>query len=227
MEKTVPHSIIVAKGVTKTVTTQSGNLTILSEVSLEIKPGESVAVVGISGSGKSTLLGILAGLDIPTEGEVRLDGHILNELDEDGRAAIRANRVGFVFQSFQLLPTLTALENVMLPLEINGAEAADQRAVRLLERVGLGQRTGHYPSQLSGGEQQRVAIARAFVTEPAILFADEPTGNLDANTGEHIIDLLFELNREKQTTLVMVTHDPNLAGRCDRSIRLESGQVGD
>mgnify|MGYP002713267575 CR=1 FL=1 len=168
MEKTEPHSIIVAKGVTKTVTTQSGNLTILSEVSLEIKPGESVAVIGISGSGKSTLLGILAGLDIPSEGEVLLDGHILNELDEDGRAAIRANRVGFVFQSFQLLPTLTALENVMLPLEINGAEAADQRAVRLLERGGLGQRTGHYPSQRPGREQHGGSMARALCPEPVL-----------------------------------------------------------
>jgi len=217
--------MIVARNVSKTVATQAGVLTILAKVSLEIKQGESVAVVGISGSGKSTLLGLLAGLDLPTEGEVQLAGKVLNHLDEDGRAAVRANRVGFVFQSFQLLPALTALENIMLPLELNGAEALEQRARRLLDRVGLGQRGGHYPSQLSGGEQQRVALARAFVTEPAVLFADEPTGNLDAQTGEKIIELLFELNREKRTTLVMVTHDPNLAERCDRSIRLDSGKV--
>ena len=217
--------MIVAEGLTKRVSTLAGDLTILSKVSLEIKSGESVAVVGISGSGKSTLLGLLAGLDEPSAGKVILAGQDLSLLDEDGRALLRGKYVGFIFQSFQLLPSLTALENVLLPLEIKGCDDAEIKEKNLLARVGLTERIGHYPAQLSGGEQQRVAIARAFVTEPTILFADEPTGNLDTQTGEKIIDLLFELNREKHTTLVMVTHDDHLASRCDRKVSLEVGRV--
>ncbi|MCF7982692.1 MAG: ABC transporter ATP-binding protein [Pseudomonadales bacterium] len=225
MLKFEPPIMVVAKALSKRVATQVGDLTILSEVSLEIKSGESVAVVGVSGSGKSTLLGLLAGLDEATSGKVILAGQDLSQLDEDGRAVLRGKYVGFVFQSFQLLPTLTALENVMLPLEILGVGGAEKKALSLLGRVGLIERVDHYPKQLSGGEQQRVAIARAFVTQPAILFADEPTGNLDVATGEKIIDLLFELNRESSTTLIMVTHDEHLASRCDRKISLEAGNV--
>ena len=225
MQKSIPQVMIAAKELTKTVSTQEGALTILSKVSLEIKSGESVAVVGISGSGKSTLLGLLAGLDQPSSGVVILADQDLTRLDEDGRALLRGEYVGFVFQSFQLLPTLTALENVLLPLEIRGSDNAEVKAKGLLERVGLTARSGHYPNQLSGGEQQRVAIARAFATDPAILFADEPTGNLDVNTGEKIINLLFELNRERHTTLIMVTHDEHLASRCDRKISLDAGRV--
>lgn len=225
MLKFEPPIMVVAKALSKRVATQAGDLTILSEVSLEIKSGESVAVVGVSGSGKSTLLGLLAGLDEATSGKVILAGQDLSQLDEDGRAVLRGKYVGFVFQSFQLLPTLTALENVMLPLEILGVGGAEKKALSLLGRVGLIERVDHYPKQLSGGEQQRVAIARAFVTQPAILFADEPTGNLDVATGEKIIDLLFELNRESSTTLIMVTHDEHLASRCDRKISLEAGNV--
>lgn len=202
-----------------------GPLDILTAVDLSIKPGESLAVVGASGSGKSTLLGLLAGLDLPTEGRVVLAGTDLNELDEDGRARIRGRYVGFVFQSFQLLPNLTALENVMLPLEVMGVSSPQSRARTMLERVGLDHRIKHYPRQLSGGEQQRVALARAFVSDPAVLFADEPTGNLDGHTGQRVIDLLFELNLELGTTLVLVTHDELLAASCERIIRLDRGRI--
>lgn len=200
-------------------------LDILLDVELKIHAAESVAIVGVSGSGKSTLLGLLAGLDLPSSGEVRLDGYNLSMLDEDGRAELRRRLVGFVFQSFQLLPGLTALENVMLPLELAGRAEARKRATQLLARVGLDARLTHYPKQLSGGEQQRVALARGFAIQPAILFADEPTGNLDTSTGRLIIDLLFELNAEQGTTLVLVTHDENLASRCDRQIRIDAGRV--
>jgi putative ABC transport system ATP-binding protein len=225
MSKAKHTTIIVARNLGKRVATAAGTLEILDAIDLEIGTRESVAVVGVSGSGKSTLLGLLAGLDTPSEGDVWLAGQRLNDLDEDGRARVRGELVGFVFQSFQLLDGLTALENVMLPLELAGEADARSHAADLLERVGLAERLAHYPKQLSGGEQQRVAIARAFVTEPAILFADEPTGNLDRHTGERIIDLLFTLNRDKGTTLVLVTHDEQLAGRCERSVRLESGRV--
>lgn len=220
-----PQSIVVAKDLHKRVVAQTNDLTILSAVSLEIKAGESLAIVGVSGSGKSTLLGLLAGLDDPSSGDVVLCGQSLAQTDEDGRARLRGQHVGFVFQSFQLLPNLTAFENVRLPLEIMGAGNANADVDELMARVGLLDRKDHYPSQLSGGEQQRVAIARAFVTKPSILFADEPTGNLDAATGKTVIELLFELNRAQQTTLVMVTHDEMLAGRCDRQIRLEAGRI--
>ena len=198
-------------------------LEILKGITLEIKSGESIAIIGASGSGKSTLLGLMAGLDEPSAGYVSIDGTRLGELDEDGRAEFRARYIGFVFQSFQLLPALTALENVMLPLELQGHANAAEQAEIYLQRVELGDRARHYPRQMSGGEQQRVAIARAFATRPAILFADEPTGNLDTVTGEHIIDLLFGLNREEGTTLVLVTHDHGLADRCQRRVRLDSG----
>ena len=200
-------------------------LTILAGVSFEVRAGEAVAVVGVSGSGKSTLLGLLAGLDTPSSGTVHVDGHDLFGLDEDGRAALRGRMVGFVFQSFQLLPAMTALENVMLPLELAGADAAEPAAQAMLARVGLGDRLGHYPKQLSGGEQQRVAIARAFVTRPKLLLADEPTGNLDPATGAQVIDLLFGLNRESGTTLLLVTHDEALTQRCDRVLRLAAGRL--
>jgi len=219
--------MVAASGLGKRVTTAAGPLDILTSIDLHINSGEAVAVVGVSGSGKSTLLGLLAGLDLPSSGEVRLGGQCLNSLDEDGRARVRARLVGFVFQSFQLLPGLTALENVMLPLELAAAPEPRDRATQLLARVGLGARLTHYPKQLSGGEQQRVAIARAFSMQPAVLFADEPTGNLDSATGETIIDLLFELNRERGTTLVLVTHDEALAARCDRRIHLEAGRITD
>jgi putative ABC transport system ATP-binding protein len=218
-------NIIETNNLGKTVPTSDGSLCILSSVEITIKSAESIAIVGASGSGKSTLLSLLAGLDLPTQGFSTLNGHNLTTIDEDGRAKLRNQLVGFVFQSFQLLPGLTALENVMLPLELRGDKNAKFSASKLLDRVGLSQRLTHIPSKLSGGEQQRVALARAFVTEPAILFADEPTGNLDSKTGEHIIDLLFELNREKQTTLVLVTHDAALATRCQRTIKLEAGRV--
>lgn len=217
--------IVSAEGVGKQVDTAAGSLTILEGVSFAIRAGESVAVVGVSGSGKSTLLGLLAGLDLATSGRIHLAGECLNDLDEDGRARLRGAKVGFVFQSFQLLPSLTAQENVMLPLELAGMEVAEEKAAQLLERVGLQTRLGHYPKQLSGGEQQRVAIARAFAMSPAVLFADEPTGNLDALTGSRVNDLLFELNAEQGTTLILVTHDEKLAGRCSRRIRLDGGRV--
>lgn len=224
-EEKNPAALVKAEGLGKHVATADGRLDILTAVDFTIKPGETLAVVGASGSGKSTLLGLLAGLDLPSEGRIWLAGTCLNELDEDGRARLRGRHVGFVFQSFQLLPNLTALENVMLPLELAGRSDALPQALAILGRVGLERRVKHYPRQLSGGEQQRVALARAFVTEPQILFADEPTGNLDRRTGRTVIDLLFELNREKNTTLVLVTHDEALASRCGRSLRLEEGRV--
>lgn len=208
----------------KTVQFGGEALTILDGIGFSLVQGESLAIIGASGSGKSTLLGLLAGLDTPSQGEVSLLGRRLSSLDEDGRAAVRASSVGFVFQNFQLLPGLTALENVALPLELRGDREAETAARLLLERVGLGERLSHYPRQLSGGEQQRVAIARAFVTQPELLFADEPTGNLDTATGRRIADLLFELNAEKGATLVLVTHDPVLAARCQRQLRLEAGR---
>ena len=220
-----PAVMVEAKSIDNTVTTFEGALTILNQVSLSVVAGESVAIVGASGSGKSTLLGILAGLDLPTSGEVILNGHILTALDEEGRAKVRAENIGFIFQSFQLLPGLTAVENVVLPLELHGVKQARALAVDFLNRVGLGQRLHHYPQQLSGGEQQRVAIARAFASQPRILFADEPTGNLDSTTGARIIDLLFELNREQGTTLILITHEDRLAARCQRRIELASGEI--
>lgn len=216
-----------ASGLTKVVPNGDATLTILQDIDLEVMSGEAVAVVGASGSGKSTLLGLLAGLDTPTRGSVRLDGADLFALDEDGRAELRKRLVGFVFQSFQLLAPMTAVENVMVPLELANRSDAQGRARAMLERVGLGDRMNHYPKHLSGGEQQRVALARAFVVEPKILFADEPTGNLDASTGAGIIDLLFELNSEHGTTLVLVTHDESVAGRCARRIRLVGGRLAD
>jgi putative ABC transport system ATP-binding protein len=197
----------------------------LSDVSFEVGQGEAVAILGVSGSGKSTLLGLLAGLDVPTTGTVSIAGTDLFALDEDGRAALRAQWVGFVFQSFQLLPAFTALDNVMLPLELAGVSDARAKALAMLERVGLAERVHHYPKQLSGGEQQRVAIARAFVSEPKLLFADEPTGNLDTATGTQIIDLMFELNRERGTTLVLVTHDRAISERCARRLQLAAGRL--
>jgi len=217
--------MVHAEALGKQVATAAGVLTILEDVRLSVAAGESVAVVGASGSGKSTLLGLLAGLDTPSCGRVLLDGVELGSLDEDGRAAVRAGRVGFVFQAFQLLPSLTALENVMLPLELEGQASARGRARELLELAGLGGRLDHYPSQLSGGEQQRVAIARAFANEPRVLFADEPTGNLDRGTGARVMELLFNLNRDHHTTLVLVTHDEALAGRCDRRLLLDAGRI--
>jgi len=218
-------TVLEAIGVGKQVSSPEGTLAILSGVSLAIARGETVAVMGASGAGKSTLLALLAGLDEPTSGEVHLAGKDLTRLDEDGRAAVRAGHVGFVFQSFHLVPSLTALENVMLPLELAGRGDARAAALEVLARVGLAERVGHYPRQLSGGEQQRVAIARAFVTRPDVLFADEPTGNLDAATGERIMELLFGLNAETGTTLVLVTHDQALAARCGRVIRLDAGRI--
>lgn len=214
-----------AVALSKQVTSEGAPLVILDRLDLEVRRGESVAVLGASGSGKSTLLGLLAGLDEPSGGKVLLDGVDLFALDEDGRAALRGRLVGFVFQSFQLLPALTALENAMLPLELSGAAHAREEAIAVMERVGLAQRLSHYPRQLSGGEQQRVAIARAFVHQPRVLFADEPTGNLDRRTGAGIIDLLFELNRAQDTTLVLVTHDTNLAARCDALLELVDGRI--
>ena len=221
-----PKSVIVkAEALTKQVATPDHVLTIVKDASFEVRAGHAVAILGASGSGKSTLLGLLAGLDVPTSGNVWIDGEALFALNEDGRARLRGRMVGFVFQSFQLLPALTALENVMLPLELAGGADALDRARRVLERVGLGERLGHYPRQLSGGEQQRVAVARAFVTEPKLLFADEPTGNLDSATGEQVIELLFEMNRERGATLVLVTHDPELAKRCDRRLHIAAGEI--
>ncbi|KPP97614.1 MAG: putative ABC transport system ATP-binding protein [Marinobacter sp. HL-58] len=215
--------MLKVSNLTHKVSLETDTLTILQGVSLEINRGESVAIVGRSGSGKTTLLGLLAGLDTPSEGTVELDGSVISQLSEDERAKLRSRRVGFVFQSFQLLPALTALENVMLPLELGGFDSPAAKARELLERVGLGERLYHTPRQLSGGEQQRVAIARAFASEPAILFADEPTGNLDNRTGADVSDLLMTLNREQGTTLVMVTHDERLAARCGRQFNIEAG----
>lgn len=221
---TAPPALRV-NGLGKRVSLPDGELTILDGVAFEIAAGATVAIVGASGSGKSTLLSLLAGLDTPSSGTVVLHGEPLSSLDEDGRARVRGEKVGFVFQSFQLLPSLTALENVMLPLELRGDADAEAPARRILEKVGLGERLGHYPRQLSGGEQQRVAVARAFVTGPSLLFADEPTGSLDTRTGQAIIELLFALNAESGTTLVLVTHDEQLAARCGRILRMDSGRL--
>ena len=221
----IRSSVLKAENLCKQVSSPEGSLTIVDDVSLDIAAGESVAVTGPSGAGKSTLLALLAGLDVPTRGRVLLAGEDLTRLDEDGRARVRAQRVGFVFQSFHLIPALTALENVMLPLELAGLTDARRIAMETLAGVGLEARTGHYPRQLSGGEQQRVAIARAFVTRPAVLFADEPTGNLDTATGTRVGELLFELNIHAHTTLVLVTHDRELAARCARVVRMEAGRA--
>jgi putative ABC transport system ATP-binding protein len=217
--------IIAVEHVFKSVTDSTGTLDILRDIDFRLAPGETVAIVGASGSGKSTLLSIIAGLDTPTRGTVRLDGQDLFALSEDGRAALRAQKMGFVFQSFQLMGNLTALENVMLPLELADRRDARKAATEMLKHVGLGQRLGHYPKVLSGGEQQRVALARAFVMQPAVLLADEPTGSLDFATGETIMQLMFNLNREQGTTLVLVTHDGGIPQRCERLIRIEAGRV--
>jgi len=221
----IRSSVLKAVNLSKQVSSPEGLLTIVDDVSLDIGAGESVAIAGPSGAGKSTLLALLAGLDVPSSGSVLLEGHDLTQLDEDGRARLRAQRVGFVFQSFHLIPALTALENVMLPLELAGRTDARGVAAATLAGVGLQDRTRHYPRQLSGGEQQRVAIARAFVTRPAVLFADEPTGNLDTATGARVGELLFELNTHAHTTLLLVTHDRELAARCGRVVRMEAGRV--
>lgn len=218
-------AMVRAQSVTKSVNTLEGELRILQPIDLEVMAGESLAITGASGSGKSTLLGILAGLDVPTHGDVFLLDQHLTAMDEEGRAQVRARYVGFIFQSFQLLPGLTALENVMLPMELSGDKFAKKHAGEFLDRVGLSQRLTHYPQQLSGGEQQRVAIARAFASRPRILFADEPTGNLDTLTGSKIIDLLFDLNREQGTTLLLITHEERLAVRCQRRIELVAGAI--
>jgi putative ABC transport system ATP-binding protein len=218
-------TVLEARKLRKEVSSPEGTLTILDDVSLAVSAGESVAIVGASGAGKSTLLALLAGLDEPSAGEVWLEGKELSALDEDGRAGMRARHVGFVFQSFHLVPSLTALENVMLPLELAGRADARQAAREVLGQVGLSGRLGHYPRQLSGGEQQRVAIARAFVTSPSLLFADEPTGNLDTATGARVVQLLFDLNAATGATLVLVTHDRDLAARCDRMIEIDAGQL--
>lgn len=217
--------VLRARGIGKTVKSGSSDLVILREIDLEVRSGEAVAIIGASGSGKSTLLAILAGLDMPSAGSVHLDGVDLFSLDEDKRAELRGRVVGFVFQSFQLLPSLSALENVMLPLELAGRADAESEARQILARVGLGERLGHYPRHLSGGEQQRVALARAFVVRPKLLLADEPTGSLDTESGESVIALMFELNRSYGTTLVMVTHDEHLAQRCARVVRLSAGRI--
>jgi putative ABC transport system ATP-binding protein len=224
-ENNSARSVLRARGLGKRVDSPEGPLTILDQVSLDVSKGQSIAIVGASGAGKSTLLGLLAGLDSPSEGEVWLNGAELTALDEDGRAALRADNVGFVFQSFHLIPSLTALENVMLPLELAGAPDAHAAALEAIRTVGLERRKGHYPHQLSGGEKQRVAIARAFVVEPTVLFADEPTGNLDNRTGQSVIDLLFRMNADSATTLVLVTHDLGLAGRCDRILFMDGGRI--
>lgn len=221
----VSGAFVEARQLGKQVTTREGVLTLLDNISFTIEAGTSVAILGASGSGKTTLLGLLAGLDLPTTGDVLLDGDCLNDFDEDGRATLRAGKVGFVFQNFQLLPGLTALENVMLPLELAQAPHPRKTASAILERVGLGERLQHYPNQLSGGEQQRCAIARAFATQPRCLFADEPTGNLDSETGKRIIELLFELNSEQGTTLIMATHDEHLSQLCKQQMRLEGGRL--
>ena len=217
--------VLKAQDLTRKVSSPEGELTIVSQVSLAINAGETVALVGASGAGKSTLLAMLAGLDVPTSGQVWLDERELTTMNEDARARLRADRVGFVFQAFHLVPSLNALENVMLPLELAGRRDAAEAARAMLTRVGLGDRVGHYPRQLSGGEQQRVALARASVTRPAVLFADEPTGNLDTTTGASICQLLFDLNREAGTTLMFVTHDTQLAARCERTLTMSAGRL--
>jgi putative ABC transport system ATP-binding protein len=221
----VRPTVLKAQDLSKRVSSPEGTLTILDRVNLAVGEGESIAIVGASGAGKSTLLGLLAGLDVPSEGRIWLGASEITALDEDGRAALRADKVGFVFQSFHLIASLTALENVMLPLELAGVEHAREAALQAIRTVGLEPRKGHYPHQLSGGEKQRVAIARAFVVQPAVLFADEPTGNLDNRTGETVIDLLFRMNSETGTTLVLVTHDLGLAERCDRILFMDAGRI--
>ena len=220
-----PKTVLEVSQLSKEVTSPEGLLTILNQVDLKVSSGESIAVVGVSGAGKSTLLGLLAGLDVPSSGHVLLNGQDLSRLDEDGRAELRAGHVGFVFQSFHLIPSLTALENVMLPLELGGHASARKSAMDTLDKVGLTPRAAHYPHQLSGGEKQRVAIARAFAVSPEVLFADEPTGNLDHRTGKTIIELLFRMNRETGTTLVLVTHDLSLAQQCDRIFHMHDGRI--
>lgn len=219
------ETILKAHAVTKRVKLAENELTILDNVSLNVKAGQSLAIIGPSGAGKSTLLGLLAGLDTPTEGQIWIGGNEITRMDEEGRATVRAEMVGFVFQTFQLLSSLTALENVSLPMELAGDKQARQRAIEFLQKVGLGERLGHYPKQLSGGEQQRVAIARAFACRPKILFADEPTGNLDQTTGLKVSDLLFDLNQQSDTTLVLVTHEQRLADRCEQTILIDDGQL--
>jgi len=222
---TTQSKVLIARGIGKTVRSGDSDLVILRDIDLAVTTGEALAIVGASGSGKSTLLALLAGLDTPSAGTVELDGHDLFALDEDARAELRGRTVGFVFQSFQLLPALSALENVMLPLELAGRGDAERAAREVLARVGLAERLHHAPKHLSGGEQQRVALARAFVVRPKLLLADEPTGSLDADSGEGVIELLFQLNREAGTTLIMVTHDEHLAARCDRVVRLAAGRI--
>ena len=225
MQSQLSNEMVVTENLCKSVNTTDGVLHILTSISLTINSGESVAIIGESGSGKSTLIGLLAGLDTPTSGTIKLNGTLLTAMDEDGKAEMRNELIGFVFQSFQLLQGLTALENVMLPLELRGDINAKASATALLARVGMSHRLSHCPTKLSGGEQQRVALARAFVTQPTILFADEPTGNLDSKTGATVIDLLFDLNSENKTTLILVTHDPALATRCQRTVKLDSGNI--
>jgi putative ABC transport system ATP-binding protein len=225
VNKSAVRPAIEVAGLSKRVADASGELTILHSVDFTVQPAETLAIVGASGSGKSTLLGLLAGLDSPSGGKVMLDGDDIFALDEDGRAALRKAKLGFVFQSFQLLAHLNALENVMLPLELRGEADAKEKAMAMLGRVGLASRLKHYPKYLSGGEQQRVALARAFVTEPPLLFADEPTGSLDAATGDAVIELMFALNRERGSTLVLVTHDPSIAARCGRTITIAAGRL--
>jgi len=225
MNENKTNPLLVVNHLNKTVTSPDGDLILLNEINVRIYSAQSVAIAGASGAGKSTLLAILAGLDVPSSGQVLLDGANLFSLDEDGRAQLRGRLIGFVFQSFQLLPSLTALENVMLPLELLAINDAQDKARQVLNRVGLEKRVSHYPRQLSGGEQQRVAIARAFAVQPKILLADEPTGNLDMGTGEKIIDLLFSLNSEQGTTLILVTHDEKLASRCERKLYMENGKL--
>jgi putative ABC transport system ATP-binding protein len=226
-ESVHPNPILEVERLSRSYVSGGRPLTVLQDVSFQMAPGGSCAVIGPSGSGKSTLLGLCAGLDFPSSGSVRLDGIDLASLDEEGRARLRNERIGFVFQNFQLIPTLTALENVMVPMELRGRSDIRDAAAGLLGKVGLGDRLGHYPVQLSGGEQQRVALARAFITRPKILFADEPTGNLDNETGHRIIEILFELNAAAGTALVLVTHDPEIAGRAERVIRLKGGRMED
>lgn len=227
MNKLSQMNVIQVKDLEKTVATLDGDLTILSGISFNVKPGESIAIVGASGSGKSTLLALLAGLDSVTQGEIFLDGEPLHSLDEEQRAAVRAKSVGFIFQSFMLVQSLTALENVMLPAELAGETNAEEKAKELLEKVGLSHRLHHFPSQLSGGEQQRVAIARAYIGEPKVLFADEPSANLDSKNGRIIEELLFDLNKVAGTTLVLVTHDEHLAEKCQRTLHIDAGQLID
>lgn len=227
IEQNLITPIVAAVGLGKEVANGDERLRILHQISFEVMPGEALAIVGASGSGKSTLLGLLAGLDVPTSGEVRLAGQDLFSLDEDARAALRGRMLGFVFQSFQLLPALTAIENVMLPLELAGRKDAHAQARQMLTRVGLAHRLGHYPKHLSGGEQQRVALARAFAARPKLLLADEPTGNLDAATGASIIELMFDMNEEQGTTLILVTHDDAIARRCTRILKLSGGEMVD